>query len=94
MLFRQKKKEDTNTYDKIITHPEMEKPYFYDCIRFENKFYAGTVKDNLAKLYDDPFNPKKTKIVVKVKNKRLSKIEDGGDTEVLDIDGVIIEKSA
>ena len=72
-------------------HSAVNKPYFYDCIRFNDKFYAGNIKNGIARLYSDPFNPNKIDLVVKVKNMKHTCIKDGGDTEVLVIDGKIID---
>ena len=78
--------------NKSLYHPDVDKTYFYDCIRFNGKYYAGTIKDGIARLYDDPFNPTKTTLVVKVKNMEHACIKDGGDTEVLVLQGEIISQ--
>jgi len=72
-------------------HPDVNKPYFYDCIFFNGKYYGGTVRDGIACLFDDPFNPTKTKLIIKVKDMKHSCIKDGGDTEVLILQGDIIK---
>lgn len=75
-----------------IYHPDVNKPWFYDCIQFNSKIYAGTVKDGIARLYSDPLNPTKIDLVVKVKEMKHTSIKDGGDTEVLILQGEIIEE--
>ena len=72
-------------------HPEVNKPCFYEYIKFKGNFYYGTVKDGIAILYDNPFDSSIPKMRVKVKKSNIETIKDDGDNEVLIIEGEIIK---
>lgn len=80
-LIREHEKERPNP----LRHPEANKPYFHYCVEVNRKYYAGTVKDKSdggyrAELYDDPFNPTKTTLIVEGKEKKNKIIRDDRGT--------------
>ena len=62
-----------------IYHPDVNKPYYHDSIFFNGKYYHGSIKGGIAELCNDPINPCRLSMLVKVKTKKIKTIHDGGD---------------
>jgi len=92
MLFRKKKKPviGEETLDSVC-HPDVNKPYYHDSIFFNGKYYHGTIRKDIAELCDDPINPCRLSMLVKVKTKKLKTIHNGGDSEIIVIEGEILK---
>jgi hypothetical protein len=90
MLFRKKSKAGVEKSDPIYHH-DIIKPYYHSNIFFNGKYYHGTIKEGIAELCDDPVNPCRLSMLVKVKTKKLKTIRDGGDSEIIIIDGEILK---
>jgi len=90
MLFRKKSKEvEEKSYP--IYHPDSNKPYYHSSIFFNGRYYHGTIKEGIAELCDDPVNPCRLSMLVKVKTKKLKTISDDGDSEIIIIEGEILK---
>ena len=90
MIVRKKAKDIKKKSDHIY-HPDINKPYYHSSIFFNGKYYHGTIKEGIAELCDDPVNPCRLSMFVKVKTKKVKTIRNGGDSEIIIIDGVILK---
>ncbi len=91
MLFEKKENKDKEEKINPVYHPYVNKPYYHDSIFFNGKYYHGTIKEGIAELCDDPINPCRLSMLVKVKTQRIKTIYDGGDTEIIVIEGEILK---
>ena len=58
---------------------------------FNGKYYHGTIKEGIAELCDDPVNQCRLSMLVKVKTQKIKIIQDGGDSQIIVIDGEILK---
>ena len=86
-----KKSKDTEEKPNTIYHPDIDKPYYHSSIFFNGKYYNGTIKEGIAELCDDPVNPCRLSMLVKVKTQKIKIIQDGRDSEIIVIDGEILK---
>ena len=90
MLIRKKSK-DTEEKPNTIYNHDIDKPYYHSSIFFNGKYYTGTIKEGIAELCDDPVNPCRLSMLVKVKTQKIKIIQDGRDSEIIIIDGEILK---
>jgi hypothetical protein len=86
-----KKSQDIIEKSDPIYHPDINKPYYHSSIFFNGNYYHGTIKEGIAELCNDPVNPCRLSMLVKVKTKKIKTIQNGKDPEIIVIYGKILK---